>query len=214
MPTDEPGFPAAPWKLRGEAIVAIKLVRTDLARQLIPSDAKVISVWPGRALALLYLSLYRSSPVGEYRELIFAPAMVWRNGRIGFWISHILVDNERSAGAGRTIWALPKQIASMQWSSGQAIDRRIHVSVDGPQTSLRASLLSSRRALWLPFIGAAMSADHDVERWFAVRGSARITTARAIVEADAESGLRELGFNGPLKVLACTGMKITIGRPQ
>lgn len=205
MHVDEPRFPPAPWTLRGDAVVAIKLVRKELVRSLIPQDAKVLCLWPRHTLAVLYLSQYLDSPAGEYREVILAPALIRRRGRVAFWISHILVDNECSQGAGRAIWALPKQMASIQWSSSR-------VAVDGPSLRLRATFALRRLSLRLPFIGAAMSSHDSVESWFAVRGSARTEVSRATLETD-DRLLSSLGFRGEITVCVCTGMKVTIGRP-
>jgi hypothetical protein len=58
-------FPHASWTLHGDAIVATKLVPKDLAGRFIPERAILVSVWPGHALAILYIARYRDSPVGE-----------------------------------------------------------------------------------------------------------------------------------------------------
>jgi hypothetical protein len=205
MALDDPHYQAAPWTLRGEAIVGLKLVRADIVRRFIPPDAKVLCVWPKRTLAVLYLAQYRQSPVGEYRELIIAPALVSRAGRVGFWISHIYVDSVTSLVAGRALWALPKQMASIEWTAER-------IAVIGPQVKLQAaSAPSSSAAVRLPFIGAAMSKYRSAESWFAVRGAASCTFARATVDLAGE-GLDELGFGGTMKVWCCRHLRVTIGR--
>jgi len=207
MALDDPHFQPAPWTLQGEAMVGLKLVPRDIAQQLVPPDVKVLSVWPKRTLAILFLAQYRDSPVGEYRELIVAPALVRYKGRIGFWISHIHVDNYISLAAGRSIWALPKQMASMQWSAGR-------VSIRAPQLKLQAVVTPPRLSIRLPFFGAAMSKYGLAERWFAVRGSARIGLARASVELADDAGLAALGMGGTMTAFVCNRMQVTIGRPH
>ena len=207
MALDDPIFPAAPWTLQGDAFVALKPVSTGAASRLVPPDTKLVSVWPGRTLAILYLARYRTSPVGEYRELIVAPALVSRKGRVGFWISHIYVDSGISLAAGRAIWALPKQMATMQWSAGRFISK-------APQLTVQSSVALSRGSIWLPFIGAAMSKYGLAESWFDVRGSARVGFARASIEWDEQMGLGGLGFSGTRRVCVCSHMKVTIGRPR
>lgn len=206
MPGDESQLPPAPWTLQGEALIGIKLVREDLARRLVPPDARIIRVWPGRTVAMLYLSEYRQSPVGEYREFIFSPALIRRKDRVGFWISHIFVDHQRSLLAGRSIWALPKQEASIQWNDGC-------VRISGPQVRLQVMVARPRAMVPLPFAGAAMSMFGPAESWFPVRGAARIGLARANVEVDDEIGLSALGFSGVSTFFSCRHMRVTIQRP-
>ncbi|MBM0103351.1 acetoacetate decarboxylase family protein [Steroidobacter sp. S1-65] len=205
-PGDESHLPPAPWTLHGEALIGFKLVPEDLARRLIPPDARIFRVWPGRTVAMLYLSEYRQSPVGEYRELIFAPALVRRKGRIGFWIAHILVDKHRSLLAGRAIWSLPKQAASIQWNDGC-------VRLSGPQVKLQVVATRPRAMVRLPFAGAAMSMLGPAESWFPVRGAAGIGLARARVEVADEIGLSALGFGGVSTFIFCRHMRVTIQRP-
>jgi len=203
----EPPLPAAPWTLHGEAIVGLKIVRSDIAQRFVPPDAKVVRIWPGRTLAILYLAHYQHSPVGEYRELIVAPALVSRHGRVGFWISNIYVDSETSMAAGRAIWALPKQMASLEWGAGG-------VSSVGPQLRVSASVAAAGRSMRLPFVGAAMSQCGSAKSWFSVRGSARVGHARASVEFAHGDGLAALGFGGSMKVFVCQQLRVTIGRPR
>lgn len=207
MALDDPHFPSAPWTLRGEAVVGLKLVRSDLARQLVPRDAKVVCILPKRTPAILYLAHYSQSPVGEYREIIVAPALVSRRGRVGFWISHIYVDSSTSLAAGRAIWALPKQMASMHWSA----DR---FSSNGPQLKLSASVTPARASIRFPFMGAALTKYGLSHSWFAVRGAASIGLARASVDLADDPQLAALGLGGTMTVFVCKQMQVTIGRPH
>lgn len=207
MALDDPHFQPAPWTLSGEAIVGWKLVSGDLARRLVPPNAKVLCVWPKRTLAILFLAQYRQSPVGEYREVIIAPALVSHGGRVGFWISHIYVDNSTSLAAGRAIWALPKQMGSMEWSAER-------FSMGGSQLKLQALVSPSRASIRLPFFGAAMSRYGSAESWFAARGTARVGLARASVELADDSGLAALGIGGTMTAFVCNQMRVTIGRPH
>lgn len=202
---------SAPWTLQGDAVVAIKLVRKEVAQRLIPEDAKIICVWPHYTLAILYLEQYRDSPVGEYREVIVAPALVRRTRRVGFWIARILVDDPRSLEAGRTIWALSKQAARMQWASAPQTTQSRFVT-EAPQMQLSAALEMPQRSMRLPFIGAAMSRYGDAQRWFAVRGSAQTVMTRVAVNT-ADEELCALGFSGSMRAYGVSDMKITIGRP-
>jgi hypothetical protein len=65
-------------------------------------------------LGVLMLVDYRKSPVGPYRELLFAIGrnLRWRNHL--FSVTHIFVSTEASAVSGRESWAIPKQTADFE----------------------------------------------------------------------------------------------------
>jgi hypothetical protein len=196
--------------LRGDAAVAVRLVRKELVRPLVAPDAHIVCVWPGRTLAVLFLAHYHASPVGEYRELIVAPGIVRVRGRVGFWISHILVDSEASMIAGRSIWALPKEIASMQWQSVSYTDMR----VDAPLLKLSARFPTPRASVRLPFIGAALSRRSGVTKQFSVRGIASVGTVGTKIDMMAGTDVQALGFQAARTMFVCRDMKITIGSPR
>lgn len=175
-----------PWRLRGEAIVATRWVPTSVARQFVPSHVRVLDVLPGKTLCVVYLSRYVKSPVGSYHECIVAPALVRVGARLGAWVSHIVVDNERSMLAGRAIWALPKHIGRFDWGSEEAAcdSEQIAVRLRAPRTRIRVAI---------PLAGAAMSRHEQRSTWFTVRGRARTSATRGrIVCATAELAPLEL----------------------
>ena len=192
------------------AVIAPLLVRTERVQPLVPADARIVPAWPGRTLAILYLAKYHQTPVGAYHEIIVAPAMVRLQGKIGFWISHILVDSAVSVAAGRALWALPKQLASMQWEAGG----QVSVHSESPQLSLEAVAAAPRRSIRLPFIGTALSKRASTANSFTVRGSARIGITRGEIKLRQDDGLRDLGWAGSRIVYVCSDMNITIGAPR
>jgi hypothetical protein len=107
-------YPPAPWTLKGYAIQTLHLVDKDKVRSLIPPELNPFSLWPGKAIASVYLSYYSSDSVMQYSELIVALAVTADKG-FGGWISHIYVDNENSVAGGREIWGLPKEYAQFTW---------------------------------------------------------------------------------------------------
>lgn len=111
-------FPAPPWRLRGEAVLQLQLLAIAQARPLVPAALEVVSVAPGRTLGAIYLASYQAGSTRQYHELIVVPALVRRRHRLGGWISHIYVDDEISALAGRENWALPKRLAVFQREYG------------------------------------------------------------------------------------------------
>jgi acetoacetate decarboxylase len=108
-------YPPAPWTIKGYAIQTLHLVDIDQVSSLIPPELNLFSVWPGKTIAIVYLSYYSSESVMEYSELIVALAVTADNGKLGGWVSHIYVDNENSVAGGREIWGLPKELAEFTW---------------------------------------------------------------------------------------------------
>lgn len=108
-------YPQAPWILQGDAVQTLHLVNVEQVRSLVPLELDIISVWPGKTVASVYLSYYGSNSVLEYSELIIVPAVVSYQGKIGSWISHIYVDHVDSVAGGREIWGLPKELADFEW---------------------------------------------------------------------------------------------------
>jgi hypothetical protein len=209
---EQRAFPPAPWKLRGEAVVALKLVPRNRVRSLVPADTNVWCPYPGHTVAMLYLARYSHSPVGPYREFIMAPAVVRIGLRIGFWISRITVDDDQSLAAGRAIWDLPKERASFQWQTSPEL--RIHV--DDPVLSVQAAADLPKHQLRLPFLGAAFGRQHgyDPATWFIVRGVARVGVARGRFDNANGFPTAAPGSAGSQRLYVCTQMEITIGTPR
>jgi hypothetical protein len=208
--SDDEAFPPAPWQLRGEAVFGMKLAPKALAQSFAPADVEIVCVYPGHTLAMLYLARYSDSPVGEYRELIIAPALIRRGGWIGFWISYIVVDDDRSIAAGRAIWSLPKERAVFRWRSTPTT----RIDVEGPVLSADVAFEPPERALRLPFLGAVLNPLNGFSRWFVVRGSGRVGVARARLQQSNDSQAAALGFIGTQKLYVCSGMHISIGAPR
>jgi hypothetical protein len=209
---EQRAFPPAPWKLRGEAVVALKLVPGERVQSLVPADTKVWCPYPGHTVAMLYLARYSHSPVGPYHEFIMAPAVVRIGLRIGFWISRITVDADQSLAAGRAIWDLPKERASFQWQTSPQL--RIHA--DDPVLSAHAAADLPKHRLRLPFLGAAFGRQHghDPATWFIVRGVARVGVARGRFEYANGFPSAAPGYAGSQRLYVCTQMEITIGTPR
>ncbi len=94
----------------------LHLIDVASARAFVPDGLGVVSVLPGKTVGGLYAAAYEHDSVLEYNELIVVPALTRYAGRLGFWVSHIYVDNPASAAGGRAIWGLPKQMARFSWT--------------------------------------------------------------------------------------------------
>lgn len=182
--------PPAPWRLRGHAVCLLKLLDVSRARAFVPPELSILSVLPGKTLGGVYLASYRSGSVLEYQELIIVPALVRHRCRPGAWISHIYVDDRRSAAGGRAIWGLPKQRAEFMWDepSGRAVVR---------QGEQRLCTLHARHLLRLgrlPVLLPAFSRNEDL-LGFRGAGAGRVGIARMSVEVPPASPFSALEFD-------------------
>jgi len=111
-------FPPAPWRLEG---------RLDLSVWLVPARDLAFEPPPGwRPLTLFGRCVVggvwaRYGPGGDlaYRELAVGVA-VRRRARLGVTLPWIWVDSARSRDGGRSLWAIPKRLASFRQVGGQA----------------------------------------------------------------------------------------------
>ncbi len=102
-----------PWSLRGSGYVFLFTFDPWLLRAegFVPPE---LGEHFEAQLGVLMLIEYRKSPVGPYRELLFAVGrnLRWRNHL--FSVSRIFVSSEASAVSGRENWAIPKQTADFE----------------------------------------------------------------------------------------------------
>src|SRR5690349_21774012 len=110
-------YPPAPWRLRGASVQSLRLVRVEQAHRFVPAGVRIVPVVPRRTLAAMYCARYEAGSTLQYSELAMAPALVRTRGKIGFWISHLYVDNPVSVAGGRETWHLPKQLAAFHWNA-------------------------------------------------------------------------------------------------
>ncbi len=108
-------YPSPPWNLQGYAIQTLNFIDVEIARNFIPSELEIISIFPGKTLGGTYFSVYQTGSILQYNELIVVAGLVRFGNKIGSWISHIYVDHEDSVAGGREIWGLPKEMANFSW---------------------------------------------------------------------------------------------------
>ncbi len=184
-------YPPAPWRLRGHAVCRLHLLDVSRAKPFVPPEVSILSVLPGKTLGGIYLAAYQSGSILEYHELIIVPALVHYGYRVGAWVSHIYVDDQRSVAGGREIWGLPKEQAAFTWDepSGEAVVRQ------GEQL---LCTLHSRRLFGLgrlPVILPAFSCNEDL-LWFRGAGAARVGIAHVNVEVPPASPFAAPAFDG------------------
>jgi acetoacetate decarboxylase len=108
-------YPPAPWRLKGYGLQTLHLVDIDRVRPIVPAHLQILSCFPGKTLGSVYVGQYEEGSTLSYSELIAAPALIYHQGKVGAWISHIYVDNPDSVAGGREIWGLPKELAQFAW---------------------------------------------------------------------------------------------------
>lgn len=170
----------------------LRLVPIERARAVVPERLAVVPILPGRALGLVYLAAYTAGSTLEYHELIVIPALVRHRHRLGAWISHIYVDDQRSVAGGRAIWGLPKQLAQFHWPADPAA---IEVRQNG-RVLCRLQAAAGLPALPLPVRAPAFGRRGDELLWLCGRGSARLAPIRGRLDVPAGSPLAELPLAG------------------
>jgi hypothetical protein len=195
--------------------VVSRLLDTSVARRFVPAKAHVVSVMPGKTLAMLYCARYQRGSSLIYSELALAPALVRVGGRAGFWISHIYVDDPLSVAGGREIWHLPKQIAAFEWSTDAA-----QVSVMQGGLTLcrvarqgRAAPQQRTSHFPLPLIAPVVIEQPTGFRVFWLRGACRLARWRCEISADPVSPLAQLRLTGRQRVLSAEALSLTVFAP-
>jgi hypothetical protein len=202
-------YPQAPWTLQGYAIQTLHLVNVDRVRPLIPLELEIISVWPGKTLASVYLSNYGSGSVLEYSELIIAPAVVNYQSKIGGWVSHIYVDNADSVAGGREIWGLPKELAKFTWQQGN------HVTVYQENRKLCSLNYNQQSLAWRQWLTAsAFSAKGSDLLIFPAEFESVLGLISSNLEIPAESPFSEIGLGQPWLTVRCEQMSLRIDAPK
>lgn len=98
------------WTITGRGFSTACLYRLNCVRPLVPPPCQLQSVLPGHTLGGYYGLHYDDSPIGPYDELIVFPALVTFGGKVGCYVSHSFVNNERALQGGLQSWRWPRQL--------------------------------------------------------------------------------------------------------
>jgi len=206
--------PPAPWRLRGHGLVALRLVPSGIARAQVPPDVRLVPVLPNRSLALVLCARYGEGSTLRYSELIVAPGLVRARGRLGWWISHLWVDDLTALAGGRTIWGLPKQVARFRWApDGRGVAVR-----DPRDESLLCALSPARDAPWrggvpLPVLAPALCRKDSRLMHFGVRGRVRVRPTQGRLQL-APRALPLPGPSQPVRVLWLPRFALRVSAPR
>lgn len=194
-PQTTAAYPAPPWVLRGWGYQTLQGVDIAAVRPVVPSSLRIVPVWPGKTLGGIYVASYEQGSVLQYHELIVCPALVWANGRLGFWISHVYVDDPSSMAGGREVWGLPKELASFEVDEHPSGG---HMTVkQGERTLCRLSHERANRGLRAPALLPAFGQQQGAPLFIVGRVRARISPTRVRVEVPSESPFARLGVDRP-----------------
>jgi hypothetical protein len=205
-------YPAAPWTLKGNAILTLHLVSIDLVRPLVPSELNIVSILPGKTLGGVYFSKYIAGSVLEYSELIIIPVVVSYGLNFGGWVSHIYVDNPDSVAGGREIWGLPKELAEFHWE-GNGMQHRLTVQ----QNSVELCALDYNNPgfawpQWFSASGFSTKASNLMI--FSPQLDSRLGFASSKLKIPAKSPFYGMDFGQPLLTVCCEDMTLKVNAPK
>lgn len=210
--TGDSPYPPAPWRLRGWAVQSLHLVDIAAVRPILPPGLRIVPVAPGRTLGCTYVAGYGPGSVLEYHELIVLPALTWRAGRIGFWVSHIYVDHPASAAGGRAVWNLPKELADFSVEEGGG-RRRVEVSQSGRRL-LGIESGRARGGLPLRIPLPAFGTLDGTPRFFTGWARSRLGLAGLRVDPAPDGPFAGLGLGRPFLGLSFAGLDLLAAAPK
>jgi len=118
-------YPPAPWLFKASRIhYQFRQVATPAALPTVPDDGIDLLSLNGNTLGGFFAVEYESSPVGPYKEVAVLSSLVarqWGLGGIGAWASHIFVDSEAAAEAGKDIWGLPASVVQIDFDASSIV---------------------------------------------------------------------------------------------
>lgn len=201
-------YPPAPWILRGNALNTLHPVDIEKVRPFVPSPLKIIPIVPGKTIGIIYLASYGTGSVLEYSELIVASALTRYRSKVGFWISHIYVDNPDSVAGGREIWGLPKEMAQFSWQENA-------VTVRQENQILCRLACGQPRWLWRQpgFIPALSLLDSQL-LWFKGSITARFGITGGSLEVPEESPFASIGCGRGRLTFHYKNLKFIAHAPQ
>jgi acetoacetate decarboxylase len=200
------GYPAAPWRLRGQLWLSLFRVTGGAGRSAGRPDgvygAAFVSYEPGGSL--------------DYSELLLArPVRSAEHGR-RIRVTDIWVDSPASMAGGRELWAIPKglcdftletshvgPVSRTEWAA--SADRRPIARARFTDVSRAAVRLPFRSGLWQPGI------DGGGPRTAPLRGSSRTLPCRGHWEFAPDGPLGWLAGRRPVASLRMTDFRLSFG---
>ncbi|OZM72331.1 acetoacetate decarboxylase [Amycolatopsis antarctica] len=199
-------YPPQPWHLAGEARVSLWRIPAARLPRIPPgvTPARVA----GRAVAGTAWIDYQPSGQLAYRELL-AAVMVHNGPRLSVCITEIWVDSEVSRAGGRALWAIPKDLATMEFGP----DRTFTAvgSESGDWIATAGFTMGPRSPLRLPSAFRVSQAAPEGVRHSPVTATGRPATARAAWRFNPDGPLGYLAGHRPVLSLALSGFDMRFG---
>ncbi len=192
-------FPSPPWNLRPQLWLSLFAVR-DSGR-------------PDRPAALYGAAFvdYRQGGVLAYHELLVARP-VRRGSALRIRITDIWVDSVASRDGGRTLWAIPKELADLTLTSTGATGSRPEQSTWRAAGIASATFAAPPAGPRLPFLATASQVRGDGSAVDTrMSGSARPTPCRASWDFDATGPLAWLHDRSPVASFRLRDARLTFG---
>lgn len=188
-------FPSEPWDLHGHALATLGLVPANEVAA--PPGTRPVTL-AGRALVGTALLSYTEPSPLTYDELL-AFVVVRRGLRFFIHIPQIWVDSPASRDGGRALWSIPKELARFEDQCRRATG------------IAAATVIRARGSLRVP-VGFRVAQTRD-ERTLVtpVRGSARVSSARASWQFDADGPLAVFTRMRPLVHVLVRRFHLTFG---
>jgi len=204
-------YPPAPWNLQGQAVQPLQLIEIDRARQFIPPSVSIIPILPGKTLGGVYFAHYGPGSLLEYHELIVAAALTRVGRQIGFWISHIYVDQPASMQGGRAIWGLPKTLAEFHWALAETGEIRVQQA-----GQVLCTLRGSRpgKCIPVPLVLPAISQLEDSLLHFRGQGQGCLGWGKGRVHVPDDSPLASLELTHTGRVFHLRTMRLVVNAPR
>jgi acetoacetate decarboxylase len=203
-------YPSPPWTLKGHSLQSLHLLEVEQVRAFVPADLHIVSAWPGKTLGGIYAAAYEQDSTLLYNELIVVSAIVYAQGKLGAWISHIYVDNSVSVAGGREIWGLPKQLAQFVWNTDRTA---VQVSQAGqPLCSLTRQ--NTLPGLPLALRAPVLSKVKDQLVCFTGQVNLKLHLASLQVQIAPESPLAALHLDQPWLGFYAEPLKLVAHSPQ
>lgn len=104
----------APWRLKGKGFAFYYQFDKNfiLDKTFLPNNFKSSGFG---TMGVVMLINYTDSPVGEFNELLIAPAKFDTSGIRKYYISKSYVDSKEAMAAGRKNWGIPREMARFDW---------------------------------------------------------------------------------------------------
>jgi hypothetical protein len=163
-------LPTPPYRFPGARVLyQPKWVRAEAARRVTPDGVHLLSAF-GWTLGGVFVVDWTDSPIGPYSEAAVLSGLVWRDGALGAWASHIVVTSPDAVAAARQFWGLPAVEGVVSLQPGSAPGRRAQPTRGAAGEGSAASEAADEAVAK----GAAVGADTDAPLIFDFESSVRV----------------------------------------